>query len=65
MTSRLACNATSLADSPVVTSSTLRTGHFALAAEVFPSTWIIDLGASHHMHNGNDFTTYKRLPNPI
>ena len=56
---------TSLADSPVVTSSTLRTGHFALAAEVLPSTWIIDSGASHHMHNGNDFTTYERLPNPI
>ena len=58
---------TSLADSPVVTSSILRTGQFALAAEVLPSTWIIDSGASHHMHNGNDFdfNTYERLPNPI
>ena len=45
--------------------SSLDLGHFALAAEVFPSTWIIDSGASHHMHNGNDFTTYERLPNPI
>jgi len=56
---------TSLADSPVVTSSTLRTGQFALASEVLPSMWIIDSGASHHMHNGKDFTTYERLPNPI
>jgi len=27
--------------------------------------WIIDSGASHHMHNGGDFTTYECLPNPI
>jgi len=27
--------------------------------------WIIDSGASHHMHNGNDFTTYERLSNRI
>ena len=47
--------------------SSLNLGHFALATEVFPSTWIIDSGASHHMHNGNDFdfNTYERLPYPI
>ena len=29
--------------------------------------FLMDSGASHHMHNGNDFdfNTYKRLPNPI
>ena len=56
---------TSLADSLVVTSSTLRIGYFALAVEVLPAIWIIDSGASHHMYNGTDFITYGRLPNPI
>jgi len=57
---------TSLAGSSVVTSSTLlRTGHFALAAEVLPSIWIIDSGASYHIHNAIELTTYERLPNPI
>ena len=56
---------TSLADRPVVTSSILRIGHYALAAEVLLSTWIIDLDASYRMHNRNEFTTYERLPNPI
>jgi hypothetical protein len=28
------------------------TGHFALATERAPSTWMIDSGASHHMFNG-------------
>ena len=47
--------------------SSLNIGHYTLTAEVLPSTWIIDLGASHHMHNGNDFdfNTYEHLPNPI
>jgi len=53
------------APSHALVTSSLNLGHFALAAEVFLSTWIIDSSASHHMHNGNDFTTYECLPNPI
>jgi hypothetical protein len=39
-----------------------KTGHFALATERAPSTWIIDSGASHHMYNGprSRFRTYSR-----
>jgi len=32
----------------------VKTGHFALAAEKAPSTWIIDSGASHHMYNSHE-----------
>jgi hypothetical protein len=49
----------------LVASSSLCIGHFSLAAVVLPSTWILDSGASHHMHNGNDFITDERLSDPI
>jgi hypothetical protein len=44
-----------------------KTGHFALATERAPSTWIIDSGASHHMFNGPQswFRTYSRLSHTI
>ena len=32
----------------------VKTGHFVLAAEKAPSTWIIDSGASHHMYNRHE-----------
>jgi len=58
---------TNLGDNPVITSSTWRIGHFALATEVLPSMWSLNSGASYYMHNRNNFnfSTYKCLSNPI
>jgi hypothetical protein len=52
---------------PMDSAGPIRLGHFALASEASPTTWIIDSGASHHMYNGpkSAYLTYRYLPHPI
>jgi hypothetical protein len=52
---------------PMDSAGPIRVGHFALASEAPPTTWIIDSGASHHMYNGpkSAYLTYRYLPHPI